>query len=159
MTTESAQLVNIGQRLSANEARTTVHEKHFDRVDASLEKLTEVSISLKEIVRHQDHAIRSNKMELSGLGERMDRRRSEVESQFTSMKEEIATVKEKVDEKIDDLKTELKADIAALSTKIGDSTSFLEKYKWILMGAGFVIFFLLDKLPIVESLLKLASGG
>jgi archaellum component FlaC len=120
------QFIDIGQRLSVTETHTSAHEKHLDRIDASLEKLTEVSISLREIVKHQDHAIKNVKLAGDAVALK------------------LIDLEKKLEEDLDGVKVELQDSIEAVKETLEQSTSFLDKWKWVVIGAGGVAFLILD---------------
>lgn len=142
-------------KIAVLEQRSNQHDKQFERVDATLEKLTEVSISLKEIVRNHEDKHAAQVIENKELKDKLEERRrfseTEREKIYTHISEKFSLFETKIQQLVEDFETatdEIKA-------KIGNNSAFLDKWKWIIIGGGGVIFLLIDKLPIVENLAKL----
>lgn len=157
MPAEAHQFIDIGQRLSANETKTDVHEKHFDRLDASMEKLTEVSITLKEIVKHQDHALRNVKMGQQTVMESFEQRRIATDARFDQVRDNIVDLEFRIKEEIEKSSVALGVKIDEIKTAQEKASGFFDRWKWVIIGGGGVLFFLVDKLPIVETLAKLIA--
>lgn len=156
---ETAQIIDLGQRVSVTETKVDSHEKHLDRVDASLEKLTEVSISLKEIVKHQDHNLRSTKAALANVDAQFARRDIEINSMLEHVRGEVDLKIAKIEKELIDEVTKVSTAVSDMKNTLSQSTSFFEKWKWVIIGGGGVLFFIFDKLPIIEIFVKMVAGN
>jgi hypothetical protein len=148
---ESHQIIDLGRSVARNATMIDTHEKHFDRLDASMEKLTEVSITLKEIVKHQDYAIRGQKMAHDTIVDQAEKRRDAYEHAFSEIKAEIHSVQDGLETKIDSL-TDL------VNEKLRDNKSFWDKWKWMIVGASFIVFLMIDHFPFIQAVAGYASS-
>lgn len=154
--TESAAISDLQTKQATVAARVDSQEKHLDRLDVSVEKLTEVSISLKEIVKNQeqkhDAAVETHK----DIYRILDDRRIYNDQMFNALKTSLDTTKNEFGNLINDMKVDVATKIESLETTIEEKSAVLDKYKWVIVGGGFVVMFLIDKGP---TLLQMFSGG
>lgn len=134
------------------EQRADQHDKYFDRIDASVEKLTEVSISLKEIVKSQEAKHAATADTHRELYRMIDERRRWSEEAQSRVYDKIETVKSGLNSDIEAVAKEFTDSLSTIAEKVRTNDAFLEKYKWLIIGAGGILFFLLDKFPIIESI-------
>jgi hypothetical protein len=149
--------LTLSGRQIASETKITNHEKHFDRLDATVEKLVEVSIQLKEIVKNQENEILGVKNAHQNLSEQVERRREIYSEMFDNLRGELRTQETKFKTELTNLETTIGQKIQDLGSKITTNVGWFEKWKFTIFGAGLVILFILDKLPIIENLFKVAS--
>lgn len=146
------------------------HEKHLDRLDASMEKLTEVSISLKEIVKNHDSQLIADSHERKNLRMSIEATKRESDMTVSKVRQELIELRDELKEDLNgigntlrDSLTEISEDFNKttneLSTKITESKSVFDKYKWIIMGAGIVLIFLIDRGPTILAIIQGSSGS
>ena len=149
--------LTLSGRQIASETKIINHEKHFDRLDATVEKLVEVSIQLKEIVKNQENEILGVKNAHQNLSEQVERRREIYSEMFDNLRGELRTQETKFKTELTNLETTIGQKIQDLGSKITTNVGWFEKWKFTILGAGLVILFILDKLPIIENIFKVAS--
>jgi len=105
-----------------------------DRLDTAIEKLTDVSSSIKSMLAVHEERIGKQEKTDEVIFEKIKDRADEIDSVYRELQREINQVERR-----------LLIEIKALRNDIGSRVSMLEKLRWILLGAAIVIVFLLTK--------------
>ena len=105
-----------------------------DRLDTAIEKLTDVSSSIKSMLAVHEEKITKQEKTDDIIFEKIKDRADEIDSVYRELQREINQVERR-----------LLIEIKALRNDIGSRVSMLEKLRWILLGAAIVIVFLLTK--------------
>ena len=103
------------------------------RLDAAIEKLTEVSTSIKQMLAVHE--------------EKISRQEQIDEIIFDKLKEragEIDTVHRELSKEMQQVEKRLLLEIKQLKLDIGGRVGILERYKWIVLGASIVIGWILS---------------
>jgi len=132
-----------------------------ERLDAAVEKLTEVSSSVSQMLAVHDNRIDQQEKvsdQLSGL---IEQRRIETEENHKILHKRITdTDKEirydfdrKVDEVLKEIR-EMRQENQAQHTSVSERINKLEKWIWIVSGGGFVVGFILSQIGTILQLFK-----
>ena len=103
------------------------------RLDTAIEKLTDVSTSIKQMLAVHE--------------EKIQRQEQIDEIIFDKLKEragEIDTVHRELSKEIQHLEKRLLVEIKTIKLDFGGRVSMLEKYRWIIMGGAIVIGWILS---------------
>ena len=103
------------------------------RLDAAIEKLTEVSTSIKQMLAVHE--------------EKISRQEQIDEIIFDKLKEragEIDTVHRELSKEIQQVEKKLLLEIRQMKLDIGGRVGILEKYKWLVLGGAIVIGWILS---------------
>ena len=103
------------------------------RLDAAIEKLTEVSTSIKQMLAVHE--------------EKISRQEQIDEIIFDKLKEragEIDTVHRELSKEIQQVEKKLLLEIRQMTLDIGGRVGILEKYKWLVLGGAIVIGWILS---------------
>ena len=103
------------------------------RLDTAIEKLTDVSTSIKQMLAVHE--------------EKISRQEQIDEVIFDKLKEragEIDTVHRELSKEIQHLEKRLLVEIKTIKLDFGGRVSMLEKYRWIIMGGAIVIGWILS---------------
>jgi organic radical activating enzyme len=104
------------------------------RLDTAIEKLTDVSSSIKSMLAvHEEKITRQEKTD-EIIFEKIKDRADEIDSVYRELQKEINQVEKR-----------LLIEIKALRNDIGSRVTMLEKLKWVLLGAGIVLVFFITK--------------
>jgi DNA repair ATPase RecN len=104
------------------------------RLDTAIEKLTDVSSSIKSMLAvHEEKITRQEKTD-EIIFEKIKDRADEIDSVYRELQKEINHVERR-----------LLIEIKALRNDIGSRVTMLEKLKWVLLGAGIVLVFFITK--------------
>ena len=104
------------------------------RLDAAIEKLTEVSTSIKQMLAVHE--------------EKISRQEQTDEVIFTKLRErqlEIDTVYKELQKEIQQTEKRLLIEIKSLKLDIGGRVGTLEKYKWLILGGSIVVGWILSR--------------
>ena len=105
-----------------------------NRLDTAIEKLTDVSSSIKSMLAVHEEKIERQEKTDAIIFEKIKDRADEIDSVYRELQREIGQVERR-----------LLIEIKALRNDIGSRVSMLEKARWILLGAAIVVIFLITK--------------
>ena len=128
-----------------------------DRLDLTIEKLTEVSTTVSQLLAVQANRLEVQEKAADKLQDLIEQRRVETDKSIKELYDRIDGVEvdlqkemkdhqEKIIKKLEELKTEG----SAQHTQISERMAKLEKWMWILIGGGLVLGFLADKVNLVS---------
>lgn len=105
-----------------------------DRLDTAIEKLTDVSSSIKSMLAVHEERIGKQEKTDEIIFEKIKDRADEIDSVYRELQREISQVERR-----------LLIEIKALRNDIGSRVTMLEKLKWVLFGAAIVLVAILSK--------------
>jgi len=117
-----------------------------DRFDVAIDKLTEVSTSVSQLLAVHETKITAHDVLTKQTVELMEKRRVETDDKIQILHERISSgereLKVNIDKQYDELMTEIK-EMRAESTKqhtiLSDRITAMEKWMWIVMGGAIVV--------------------
>ena len=98
------------------------------RIDNAIEKLTDVSASIKSML-----AVHEEKISRQELIDEV------IFKKITERKEDIETVHKELTRELEQVEKRLLLEIKAIRNDIGSRVGMLEKYRWLIMGGAIVI--------------------
>ena len=104
------------------------------RLDTAIEKLTDVSTSIKSMLAVHEVKIERQEKTDEIIFEKIKDRADEIDSVYRELQREINQVERR-----------LLIEIKALRNDIGSRVGMLEKLKWILFGAAIVLIIIITK--------------
>lgn len=126
-----------------------------DRLDVTIEKLTEVASNVSKLLAVQVTRMDFHEKNQRNLEEAMERRRVETEGSISRLNKKIDGVEDDLQGQVKETRESISGDIEDLKETIKgfhDSqekrVSKLENWMWIAMGGGAVIVFLLNKIDL-----------
>tara|TARA_B110000459_G_C16247652_1_gene331965 strand:- start:114 stop:542 length:429 start_codon:yes stop_codon:yes gene_type:complete len=111
------------------------------RIDAAIDKLTDVSTSIKSMLAvHQEKIARQEKVD-EVIFDKLKDRASEIGDVYRELKKDVELSEKR-----------LLIEIKSLKNDIGARVGVLEKYRWIIIGGAIVIGWILSKnfMPIMH---------
>ena len=105
-----------------------------NRLDTAIEKLTDVSTSIKSMLAVHEVKIERQEKTDEIIFEKIKDRADEIDSVYRELQREINQVERR-----------LLIEIKALRNDIGSRVGMLEKLKWILFGAAIVLIIIITK--------------
>ena len=103
------------------------------RLDAAIEKLTEVSTSIKQMLAVHEEKISRQEQIDEIIFEKLKERAGEIDTVHRELSKEMQQVEKR-----------LLLEIKQLKLDIGGRVGILERYKWIVLGASIVIGWILS---------------
>ena len=105
-----------------------------NRLDTAIEKLTDVSTSIKSMLAVHEVKIERQEKTDEIIFEKIKDRADEIDSVYRELQREINQVERR-----------LLIEIKALRNDIGSRVGMLEKLKWVLFGAAIVLVIIITK--------------
>jgi predicted nucleic acid-binding Zn-ribbon protein len=105
-----------------------------NRLDTAIEKLTDVSTSIKSMLAVHEVKIERQEKTDEIIFEKIKDRADEIDSVYRELQREINQIERR-----------LLIEIKALRNDIGSRVGMLEKLKWILFGAAIVLVIIITK--------------
>ncbi len=120
----------------------------FDKLDITIEKLTEVSSSLNRMLAvHENRLVQQEESTRTLFGIIEDRRR-QSEERYDQLSGKIVSVRDDVQVKMTDAMDKMSERLNEMAT----SVTHLDRWKYFVIGGAIVIGFLISRLPILEKL-------
>ena len=85
-------------RVSVIESRLETHEKYFTKLDESIEKLSEVSLSIKEMLIKHEGKLEERAIEEDALYEKIEELKQESHREHNELTERIDSIEKKVED-------------------------------------------------------------
>ena len=135
------------------------------RLDITIDRLTEVSTSIKSMLAVHQQKIESQEKADSALFDLIDKRRKEAKDSIDDLHSRLSSIQREIRDKLDDaekkhdqahvnLEERLTEDIKLRSKEIDTKVAVLEKWKWVFLGGCIIAGFLLTKNPWFFNLLR-----
>jgi prefoldin subunit 5 len=106
-----------------------------NRLDQAIDKLTDVSTSIKSMLAvHEEKILRQEKVD-EVIFDKLQRRSDEISDIYRELKQEMSLTEKR-----------LLIELKALKNDITGRVGVLEKYRWIIMGGAIVIGFIFKDL-------------
>lgn len=121
----------------------------FDRLDTTIEKLTEVSGGINRMLAVHENRLEQQEELTKHFITLMEERRRENSDKYEIVQNRITQTREEMQQEIKDSIKEVVAKI----DKLSETVNKLEKWKYLVVGGAITIGFLLAKLPMIEKLL------
>lgn len=133
-----------------------------DRLDVTIEKLTEVSSTVSQLLAVQGNRLEFQEKVAERLQDLVEKRRQETDNLVkdlhqkidrveSDLHDEIVDSENKIIKKIEEMSKSSTAQHESINTSLSDRMGKLERWMWILVGGGLVIGFFLNKMPITVS--------
>ena len=85
-------------RVSVIESRLETHEKYFTKLDESIEKLSEVSLSIKEMLIKHEGKLEERTLEEDALYEKIEELKQESHREHNELTDRINSIEKKVED-------------------------------------------------------------
>ena len=121
----------------------------FDRLDTTIEKLTEVSGGINRMLAVHENRLEQQEELTKHFITLMEERRRENSDKYEIVQNRITQTREEMQQEIKDSIKEVVAKI----DKLSETVNKLERWKYLVVGGAITIGFLLAKLPMIEKLL------
>jgi chromosome segregation ATPase len=132
-----------------------------DRLDITIDKLTEVSTSVSQLLAVHETKITSQDIVLKQTVDLVEKRRVETEEKLQNIHDRISENETKFVEKLDKQHKEILEELRRMQDSssqqhkaIGARMSKVEKWMWLLIGGAGVVGFLLDKVELAKFFVK-----
>jgi hypothetical protein len=131
------------------------------RLAATTDRIGEVASYVAKILAVHDERITSNEQSNESLSNLMEKRREDTDKQFREVNSRIEFMSRELKDELEDTKEEIikafDSHIAKQNEKgaeIDKRIRTLENWRWMLIGGGLILGFIIGRLPSVNELLK-----
>ncbi len=104
------------------------------RLDVTIDRLTEVSTSIKSMLAVHQQKIESQEKADGALFELIDKRRVEARNSIEDLHSRLSSVQRELREKMDHLEENLLNEFRTKKTEVDERVAVLEKWKWVFVG-------------------------
>lgn len=124
-----------------------------DRLDTTIDKLTDISNNISNLLSVHEEKITSIEIISKQTSELIEKRRMETDNKIQILHERISSgereLEEKIDEQYDDIMKELKemrAESNSQHETLSNRITKMEKWMWMVVGAAIVLSILFENL-------------
>jgi septation ring formation regulator EzrA len=125
-----------------------------DRLDATIDKLTDISSNVSNLLAVHETKLSSQEIISKQLSDLVEARRVETDEKIQILHDRISSgerdIKEKIDEQYDDLMLEIKAmraDQQSQHAALSERITTMEKWQWLVIGGSAVVGAILAIIP------------
>ena len=140
--------------MTTMETRVTVLEKEinqvtglFGRLDTTIEKLSDVSNSIKQLLAVHETKLTQHEKTHRDVYDEIERRRKESTEQHASIQKEMASMQGNFKKEIEDVERRITDEIKTLKNSIeavSSKTNIVYDWKTLLIGGGIVLMFVIN---------------
>tara|TARA_B100000519_G_scaffold126_1_gene230 strand:- start:22174 stop:22611 length:438 start_codon:yes stop_codon:yes gene_type:complete len=122
----------------------------FGRLDLSIEKITELNVSIREILSVHEQRISSNEEEI----ERMDIKYEQLHSRISTVQRELSAEIERDTATITEALSDLRTHMVEQSQREEERIRAVERRQWIIMGAAAALGFILGNAGLITKFIS-----
>lgn len=128
-----------------------------DRLDTTIDKLTEVSTSLSQLMAVHEAKLSAQEIITKQTTDLVEKRRVEMEDKVQQLHARISSgekeLAEKIEDQYDDIMTEIKAMRQESQTQhsaLSDRITAMEKWHWLIIGGSIIIGVLISQVNLSQ---------
>lgn len=130
-----------------------------DRLDITIEKLTEVSSTVSQLLAVQGNRLEFQEKVAERLQDLVEKRKQETDSYVKDLhikidkverdlQDDMVESEDKIIKKIEEMAKSSTAQHESINNSMNERMTKLERWMWLLVGGGLVVGFFLNKVPI-----------
>jgi chromosome segregation ATPase len=123
----------------------------FDRLDTTIDKLSDVSNSIKQLLAVHETKLSQHEQTHRDVYDELERRRADTTAQHAAIQGQMTTMQQNFKKEIEDVEKKITTQITELSDKqtkmfegISSRTKVIENWRWVIIGAGMVLFYIIQ---------------
>jgi len=128
-----------------------------DRLDTTIDKLTEVSTSLSQLMAVHEAKLSAQEIITKQTTDLVEKRRVEMEEKVQQLHSRISSGEKelagKIEEQYDDIMTEIKEmrqESQTQHTALSDRITAMEKWQWIIIGGSIIVGVILSQVNLAQ---------
>ena len=128
-----------------------------DRLDTTIDKLTEVSTSLSQLMAVHETKLSAQELIMKQTTDLVEKRRVETEDKIQQLHSRISSGERelgvKIEDQYDDIMTEIKEmrqESQTQHTALSDRISAMEKWHWLIVGGSIIVGVLLSQVDLAQ---------
>lgn len=137
-------------RLAVLENEMEKMDGFFSRLDTSIEKITELNVSIREVLASHETRLNTQEEELESQFKMFDQRYEQLHSRISTVQRELSGEVQSETTKVMQALTDLRKEIRSHAEKEEDRVRSVERRQWMIMGAAAVAGFILGNTSIMQ---------
>ena len=165
MTTTDSEIKKLAENVSSLQKDMAQVGSLVDRLDVTIEKLTEVSSTVSQLLAVQGNRLEFQEKIQEKLQDLVEKRRQETDNSIKDVYNRIEKVEkdlqkdmeasdEKICQKIDEMQKTSASQHEQISKNLNERMARLEKWMWSAVGGGLVVMWILNHIDLVALLTK-----
>jgi septation ring formation regulator EzrA len=150
----SAEVNKLAEDISYLRKDMAVVGALVDRLDTTIDKLTDISNSVSSLLAVHETKLTSQEVLSKQLSDLVEARRVETDDKIQLLHERISSGEREIKEQIDDQYDELMAEIKAMRAEsvaqhntLSDRITTMEKWQWAVIGGSAVVGGIISLIP------------
>jgi chromosome segregation ATPase len=134
------------QRLSVVESELSQLARAYNKLDMTIEKLTDVNSSIQQLLAVHDNKLETHRSTDQELYRLIETKKADTEAKLAELRRELGELEEGLNTYIEERMKEFRKDLHDESKETARRLSLLEKWKWIAIGGAIAVGHMLTKL-------------
>jgi|TARA_B100001996_G_scaffold289819_1_gene230004 chromosome segregation ATPase len=145
---------NLQTKIAVMESDIKQFTNLFGRLDISIEKITELNTSIKEVLAVHEQRISATEVDIERTYDTFEEKYEQLHSRISTTNRELAKDLKDHQTKVMDAVMELRDLVGEHAQHHDDRIRALEKRQWMMMGAAAVLGFLIGNLEFFQLILN-----
>lgn len=148
------------QPAKTNDSRIAVLESEmhkldgfFSRLDLSIEKITELNVSIREVLSSHETRLNATEVELEQQFSMFDQRYEQLHSRISTVQRELADEMKDETRSIMGAINDLRSDMNKHQAREEDRIRHIERRQWLIMGAAAALGFIVGNSNVLTGIL------
>lgn len=165
MTTTDSEIKKLAENVSSLQKDMAQVGSLVDRLDVTIEKLTEVSSTVSQLLAVQGNRLEFQEKIQEKLQDLVEKRRQETDSSIKDvynriekvekdLQQDMENTEDKIIKKIEEMQKASTAQHENINKGLTDRMARLEKWMWSAVGGGLVIMWLINNIDLLALLQK-----
>lgn len=137
---------NVERRLSSTEAELSQLLRSYDKLDLTIEKLTDVTVTIQQLLAVHDNKLETHRATDQELYRLIENKKADSDNKIEAIKKELSEIHDEMHELIEEKLKDFHKEFEKATEKTDKRLSLLEKWKWIAIGGAIAVGHMLTKL-------------
>lgn len=148
MSTVEDDIKRLNSSVSSLESDMSVVANLVERLDVTIERLTDVSTKVSQLLAVQGSRLEVQEKQAEKFYDLLEKRRTETMEDLKELSSKIVNVESDISKEMEDNHKTIIDKIDNIKTSIDTRMSRLERWVWIVLGGSGVVGFLINKIDI-----------
>lgn len=140
-------------RIAVLESEMTKLDGFFSRLDLSIEKITELNVSIREVLSSHETRLNATEVELEQQFSMFDQRYEQLHSRISTVQRELADEMKDETRSIMGAINDLRSDMNKHQAREEDRIRHIERRQWLIMGAAAALGFIVGNSHVLTGIL------
>jgi uncharacterized protein YdcH (DUF465 family) len=134
------------RRISVAEAELAQLTRTYDKLDLTIEKLTDATVTIQQLLAVHDNKLETHRATDQELYRLVESKKADTDNKIEAIKKELIAIHEEIYEVMEEKIKEFEKKVEKSSEKTDRRLTLLEKWKWIAIGGAIAVGHMLTKL-------------